>query len=463
MPDLLRRNAMFILFVLLCSASSLSLIHEVSGWGNELSSVDPGSEANALREVRHFLEEGVTRYYGLGNISYPGMYPESGTVPWYFDGPAIDPAERDYIRQHVLTSDGVYTHYPPGSEYLLYAEAKVLGLEPVWRLRLLPIAIGYAAITFLGLSIRRRFGSAVGWLVASAMVLTPSVTSAFVGLHDQGYALALTMCEIGIALGGGSRLLPFAGLGFLQGWLTFDQVFLVTFIPLAIELVMPAVDPGYRPRWNLALVRTALAGCGFAVAHTLHFLEVWAYIGSFEGAVRDLAGAAAYRSGLDTDHGLIGYVTHAAHNLQIYFVGGPVFDAEAILPGPAFDGRWPMFRFAGIALGPWWVLITVGLIVWGKLQPASNAEILRGRWHYVFAIGFVMSSLWLLVMIDHSGYHERFIYRHLFFLYFVCILFGACAVCRQHAAGSMPRIVVGLEPVRMRLSAGLRMTARSRG
>lgn len=446
MPELIRRNVMFILFVLLCSASSLSLIHEVSGWGNELSSVDPGSEANVLREVRHFLEEGVTRYYGLGNISYPGMYPESGIVPWYFDGPTIDPAEKDYIHQHVLTSDGVYTHYPPGPEYLLYAEAKVLGLEPVWRLRLLPIAIGYAAIIFLGLSIGRRFGSAVGWLVASAMVLTPSVTSAFVGLHDQGYALALTMCEIGIALGG-SRLLPFAMVGFLQGWLTFDQVFLVTFIPLAIELVMPTVDLGYRPRWGLALGRTALAGSGFVVAHALHFLEVWAYFGSFEGAVRDLAGAAAYRSGLDTDHGLIGYVTHAVHNLRIYFIGGLAFDGQALPLDPASDGRWPMFRLFGMALGPWWVLINLGLIVWGKLRPASSAETLRRRWNRVFAIGFVMSSLWLLVMIDHSGYHERFIYRHLFFLYFVCVLFGACAVCRQHATAAHRAAWPGLRPL----------------
>jgi hypothetical protein len=447
MSEMIRRNARFFVFVLFCSTSTLILIGEVTGWDNNLSSVDSGSEANALREVRHFLEEGLTKHYGLGTVTYPGMYPGIGLVPSFVDDPEIDPAEVDYVRRHVLTPDGVYTHYPPGPEYLLYAAAKLLGLVPVWRLRLLPITIGWVATIFLAVSVRRRFGPAPGWLVAGALVLTPSVTTGFIGLHDQGYALALTMFEVGIAVGHRRRLVPFVILGFLQGWLTFDQIFLVTFIPLAIELVVASIEAGYRPRWNLAFRRVVLAGGGFAVAHALHFLQVWAYLGSFESAVRDLAGAAAYRSGSETTNGLMGYLSSVAWNLQLYFLGRPALDFESMIPDPADDGRWPMFRFCGMTLGPWWALVTAGLIAWSKLNPKGKADAVRRGWHSVFAIGLVTSSLWFLVMVNHGGYHERFIYRHLFFLYFVCVLFGAVTLCRERARAGIQHLTVPVRPV----------------
>jgi hypothetical protein len=140
--------------------------------------------------------------------------------------------------------------------------ARVLGLEPVWRLRLLPIAVGFAAALFLALAVRHRFNVATGWLVAAALVLTPSVTSGFIALHDQGFTLALTMFEVGLTLACQRRLVPLGFLGFLQGWLSFDHVFLVTFIPLAMEVILPVTDPGYRSRWHVGLARSVAAGGG---------------------------------------------------------------------------------------------------------------------------------------------------------------------------------------------------------
>src|ERR1700691_1126512 len=123
MLDVLQRRAMLVLFLLLCSAGSLTSIMLVREWGNRLSQVDAGSEANTLREVRHFLEDGLGKYYGLGNINYPGMYPDDGITESSLDGPFSNVAESHYVRNHVLTPDGVYTHYPPGPEYLTYAAA----------------------------------------------------------------------------------------------------------------------------------------------------------------------------------------------------------------------------------------------------------------------------------------------------------------------------------------------------
>jgi hypothetical protein len=285
MIHLFRQRVAVVLFLVLCGAGALCSAWRVYNWGNDLSSVDRFSEADLLREVRNFFEDGLFRYHGLGNVYYAGMYPADGFV--------ADPE----VAKAILSPEGVYTHYPPGPEYVAYAAAKLMGQEPVSRLRLVPIAAGGAAMIFLGLAVRRRFGDAAAWLVMGACALTPAVTDGFVGLHYQGYACALLMVEIGLAIGTGTAFLPFALLGFLQGWLSFDYVFLVTFAPLAIELAMPRIDPDYRSRWKLAMTRVALAGGGFAAAHGLHFLQIWAYLGSVDAALRELGGAAAHRAG----------------------------------------------------------------------------------------------------------------------------------------------------------------------
>lgn len=424
----LGRFANVVLFVTLCSLSSLCLIVQIRHWDNALSIVDPGSEANALREVRHFLEDGLTSHYGLGTVVYPGMYPDDGIVSSYLDNPKSTHDKTDYVRLHVLTADGVYTHYPPGPEYLLLAAAKVLGFDPVWRLRLLPIAFGWGATLFLSFAVRRRFGAFPGWLVAGALVLTPSVTCGFVGLHDQGYALALTMIEAGCLLGRGTHILPFAVLGFVQGWLSFDQVFLVSLMPISTEWAMPSIDPAYRRRWKLAVWRTALAGGGFALAHGLHFMQVWAYFGSLAGALHDLGAAAAYRSG--GEESLSNHLLHVVGSLVLYFVGWPAFSIGSVIPNPLEAGAGPMFRVLGLTLGPWWALVMVGLTVWGIRRPASQAAAIRSRWQKVFAAGMATSSIWLVAMVNHAWVHEQFLYRHLFFTYFLCILFAAVAIGR---------------------------------
>ena len=64
----IREKAILLLFILLCSSGALLAIWQVHDRENELSLVGAYSEANALREVRHFLEDGLTRHYGLGTV-----------------------------------------------------------------------------------------------------------------------------------------------------------------------------------------------------------------------------------------------------------------------------------------------------------------------------------------------------------------------------------------------------------
>jgi hypothetical protein len=276
-------------------------------------------------------------------------------------------------------------------------------------------------------------------MVMAACLLSPTVTDGFVGLHSQGYAFALLLVEIAVAIGVGTRIAPFALLGFLQGWLSFDYVFLVTFTPLAIELAMPAIEPGYQRRWNLALMRVVLAGGGFTVAHALHFLQVWAYWGSLDGALRDFAGAAAHRAGADMVSGPLGYLAQAAFNLRIYFYGLHPFSTALSFPASVYAADWTMFRFLGLSLGPWWLLVTLGLMIWNKLDPKSEAASIRMNWHVVSLTGMATTSLWFVVMVNHGVVHRHFLYRHLFLLFFLMALFAAVTARRLWTEADIPR------------------------
>jgi hypothetical protein len=404
----IHRAASGLFFLALCAVGPIICLWLVAGLGDRLSYVDQYSEANVLREVRHFLEEGLARHYGLGTVYYPGMYPEDGFA-----------AEKD-VSMYGVSSEGVYTHYPPGAEYLAYAAARVFGPTPASHLRLVPIAIGWLAMTCLGLSVRRRFGMAAGWLVMGACAVTPTVWDGFVGLSVQGYAAALLMIELALAIGGGSGLWAFALLGFFQGWLTFDYFFLVALTPLAVELAMPRIDPDYRPRWRLALTRTVLAGGGFAAAHGIHFVEVWAYWGSFAAALNDLRSAAAHRAGISLLDGSGQYWIAMLFNFNSYFVGAHPVSLSLAVPD---QGEWGTFRFLGLSLGPWWFLVAAGLFI-GHLMTRNRqlATILRG-WSLVCGVGAGISSLWFVVMVNHGYIHRHFLYRHQFILFFLMILF----------------------------------------
>ncbi len=87
-----------------------------------------------------------------------------------------------------------------------------------------------------------------------------------------------------------------------------------------------------------------------------------------------------------------------------------------------------MFRFLGLSLGPWWLLMTAGLMLWERCNPERNIAALRLHWHAVCLTGMAVTSLWFVVMVDHGSIHRHFLYRHLFLLFFLMILFTASRI-----------------------------------
>jgi hypothetical protein len=413
----LRRHLPLLGFLLLCSVGTISAAWNVRNLGDGLSRVDPFSEANTIREVWNFREYGIASNEGLGNVLRPGMYPDEG----FAGHPEFWP--------HSLSPTGVYTHYPPGPEYLLYAATKIFGPSPVSLLRIVPLVICWGAALFFGLAIWRRFGATVGYIVMFGCSVLPVFTDANAYLHYDGYAFALLLIEIGLILQAPDRTLGFLFLGFLQGWLSFDYFFLIILAPLALELALSRMPIGHVPCLRRAFVRSVAAGTGFAIAHAVHFAEVCAYFGSFSAALHDLGDAAAYRSGMEQSGGLLAHLQLMKEIVQYYFVGPYPVSTFFWDLGAHDQESWRAFRFLGFSLGLWWLLLSVVAVV-----AALRGVLKIGDWLIVSLCGFVPAMTWMFVMTNHAVIHHHFLYRHLFICFLVWLLFTTTNCLRARAA-----------------------------
>ena len=432
MSDRVRRALWLSAFLLFCSLGSILAAWQNRDAGDTLSAADPYSEANLLREVHNFLEHGIGAYDGLGNVIYPGLYPTEGF------------ADHPELMAHTVTPEGVYTHYPPGPEYLAYVAAKLFGPSPVSRMRIVPLVFSWTAVLFFGLTLRQRFGALTGWLLMAACLTMPMFHDAETFLHAAGYAFALLLVEIALCLRPGRQLLPLALIGFVQGWMTFDYVFLVVLAPAAIALALPRMNLGETLDLRLAARRCLASAAGFTLAHLMHFAEVAAYFGSLPAALHDLAGAAALRAGAEQAGGILQHLRDVMLVLDYYYIDTlPAFWSSAQVtatnPHP-----WQALRFLGITPGSWWLVVTLALVggsVWSARRSASaERSTLLGDWMFVSLCGFVPSALWLVVMVNHAIEHHHFLYRHLFFAFFLWLLFVVTAAGkRRRVAGDEAR------------------------
>ena len=89
-----------------------------------------------------------------------------------------------------------------------------------------------------------------------------------------------------------------------------------------------------------------------------------------------------------------------------------------------------MFRFGGLTAGIWWLLlmhafIAVRLLRQRRLPPGAVNRPIDSDWLAVTLCGIIPCSLWYIAMPEHAFIHEHFLYRHLFFCFFLGVLFSA--------------------------------------
>jgi hypothetical protein len=318
----------------------------------------------------------------------------------------------------------IYTHYPPGPNWLVGIWMKMAGPSPVARLRLFPIVFGWLAIVVFGVTLARRFGLLFAILMLTWCDLLPLFSNMMHGLHYQGYALSLLLLTIAECLRQKPRLWIIALLGFAQGWLSFDFIFLATLAPLAIEPLSASLErrgPAYTRRW-----KELLAGCvGFGSAMALHIVQVTTYRGSFVTAIADLGQSAATRSG-ESGAGILEKLRVAGELIWNY--------AVHLSADPRFFG-WNLA--AGI------VVMAVTLVILGFAANMRNPEsrernpfvTLTTRFLIPILPAFFISVLWLVVMRQHALIHTHFLPRHLFLLGFV-----ATALFLHNASADLRRL-----------------------
>lgn len=418
------RNVRFFLFLVLCCIGTTIAGVQALGSGNDLSSVDPYSEANVLREVDGFRVQGLWHDTGLGNVLFGHRYAGYG-----FKG------DRPEVLERSVTDTGVYTHYPPGPEYILFVAQQALGFEPVSRLRIVPLVLCGLAALYFGLNVRRRFGEAAAWLTMLASLAAVPFYSGNGSIHCLGYAQALLLAEMGFCLGNSHLRAPALLLGFLQGWISFDFFFEVALVPLLVECALPWITPSSRPRYRLALWRCVLAAAGFAVAHAMHLAQVAIFYGSVSDALGDLSGAAAYRNGMGHMQSWADYLQTVAALFVLHFVSlDPVrlpllSDLGSLFAGGMGDQVEAVhtYRVFGLTLAPFWLAIAVAFLSMDhqRKRLGRSPALLFRRWALVGLAGAVVSSLWWVLMPSHAAAHLHLHYRHLNVCFALWVIFLA--------------------------------------
>ncbi len=377
---------------------------------------DAFSEANVVRAAEYHAVAGLTSDYGLSNTVYGRQFKREG-----HRGKGKDAHE-------------VYTHYPPGPDLTASVARLVFGKGELGLFRSIPVAVGILCLAFLAASLLRVLTpTRAAWVIGGVAIL-PLTWNMMAGLCYQGYALSLLWAQLGIALRLFARsegelaqrraLGPAAwwmfGLGFLQGWLSFDYFFLVALSPLPIFAAFHAFGDRAARR-HLGMVLLAATG-GFAFAHGLHFLQVALYWGSLGEAWTDLMTSAVQR--FDNSIRNVARVSEEELNplwlawryVSLYsshelFFGLPF----ALCLGGAALLLIPRCKLPGSsAAGPW---------IW-RGGPSRLVPL---------ALALVVSLLWVMVMRQHSAIHTHFIPRHLFLAWFVALLLLARAPQRSQA------------------------------
>jgi hypothetical protein len=348
---------------------------------------DSYSEADAIRSADYYARFGFLANVGLPVVTFGDRFPGQGSV--------ADP--------NLPLSNGVYTRNPPLANWLCGIMATILGMEHIWAWRLLPVLLTLVATALLFLALEQSLG-ALEALAITVLVSAAPTTLAFMhNLHYQGYAHALMLLQLGLLTRAvfntgitASQLAGLAGLGFLQGWLSFEYVFVVA--GAAVPIAIAAREDGYgvRPRTLLALV--AAPGLGFVAALTLHFAQVIAFHGSASAAVADFAGRASLRAfgeGATPYYELMPLVV--ARQLKVLFFGPAMVHFGSLLP-----------------------LVTAGAVAltrWRKKIPALR----HGR-IVALVTAVAICALWAMVMPEHANAHPHYVPRLFFLAYFTAAM-----------------------------------------
>jgi hypothetical protein len=395
--------AAFLYFLIPVASEQFATAHRI---GNAPSGIaDAPSEFDALTSAMHYYKNGFLKHAGLPNRAGPPGKP--------YDDPA-----------DIVPVDYIYTHYPPGPNWLVGLAMKIFGPKQVPLYRIFPISFSIAGLLITYALLR----SVVGGILAAAALITvlhfPMTTQMMHGLFFHPYALTLVLVQMSFLfnrLGTKSRLswrslLLLAGMSFIQGWMSFDWAFVAMLFPLAV--VSCWSSSGARREMLKACIFSVM---GFGFAHFLHFCQVWALAPTFDHAFKDLFGAAKFRIVGEGDKIVPENATMRVLNQYIW----------TLFPSPSqgyyFSWLMPLVSVA--------LTLAVGTLQYLKSRDVSVPRLVAPGLISV-AMAILLSLLWVLVMKNHSleQGHWLFLPRHFIVVLFSCVL---VAVSELHTCARM--------------------------
>lgn len=394
-----------LLVVGLALAWAVDQLGVVARLGNGLSPIaDAYSESNAIRAAHGYVREGWWSHAGLPDTTYGRLFPESGHEAERPDG------------------EWIYTHYPQGPMWTVALMTEACGVGQVGCFRALPIAAGTLCAVLMGLGLVSWLGAVRGALATLLLMAVPMFGNMMHGLYYQGYALSLLGVQIALVgrasdpgrLPSKGLVGALFGLGFAQGWMSFDYFFLVAFA--AVPFAVLSLDwKGADARRTLCWLVLAPAS-GFALAHGLHLLQVVAWYGSVGEALGDLLGSASERFDPERAPELDRVPVDVAFRDPLAVAGHYLL---ILATHRAHFG----FRVAYLFLG---ALVFLWAVRGRRLDvPGVDREIRfpdASRAAAAIAMGLLVSFAWIMLMRGHSAVHQHFIPRHLFLAYAVTVI-----------------------------------------
>lgn len=361
----------FSLFTLL---NEIKYSHKIVSENRPSGRADGFSEANSLRGSLYLKEKGLFYNAGLPNLGHGEIYPKHGRS---------------------IEIDDIYTHYPPGPEYVLYFYR--LLTNDIFTFRLINIFLCFIIMTFFLnelFSILNKTKSALIPLISLSVV--PIFYNTMHGLHQTTYCFYLNILIISLVflfLRGklSIKKLYTASflISFLQGWMTFDYFFLVTFGTAPFLLL-------FRADNKVILKIMFFNFIGFSIAHGLHFIQVIYFFGGIEEAINDFLGAAKTRS-LESTISL----SSVFYDYFSYYIR---------------RSRYFNFKIQYLLVIHTFFFIRDYFVRKNNLKSSLTSPLVLSL------LSLLISSLWLIVMKQHASIHTHFIPRHYYPFYMMLVL-----------------------------------------